>query len=475
VKNLSGILLVELPPWDPRTVPLGIAYLATYLKSKGINAEVFDLNIEMLNAASRKTQTGWGNADFHWWSSDNLEERYASTFEGFADKILSFDMPVIGFSTTIPSVPFLNHLLKYIRKKSPDRVVVVGGPATFFPETRAEFDKRLIDYIVIGDGEIALYKLLSSLDDKGRLPSRVYFSRNFWKERIFDRAVCVQMPKIRDIDNIPVPTFEEFDLSSYTEGCFTLPIIFSKGCNRCCTFCSDVVLSNPYRCREASHVVREIKIHLKRYSNIDTFRLNDLSFNANWKFIDEFCNRVIAQDLRIKWYGQAQVRNDMNAGMLLKMRKAGCTQFSLGLESFSDRVLSMMRKGYTAQDAVRFLKASKDAGIDNHIAIIVGYPGETEEDFDITLKYINENKEYIDRICSLNICGMPVGSELRKFQKRFNYFFPPNSDWVSLDYTNTYEIRKRRYNNIIRFCNEQNIPVDACLDLEIFEKQFEMR
>ena len=478
LKNMPDILLVELPPWDPRTVPLGVAYLATFLKSKGVNVKVFDLNIEMYNSESDKRKRGWGNEDFHWWQSDRLEERYLLMFEGFADRILSFDTQIIGFSTTFPSIPFLNHLLKCLKKKSTNKIIIVGGPATFFSEIRKdEFDGSLIDYFVVGDGEIALYELLSGLKSNGKLSKRKLSSSRIWKDNPFEKAICIETPKIMDLDSMSPPTFEEFNLSLYTEGDlstnFTLPIIFSKGCNRCCTFCSDVVLSRPYRCRKAENVVKEIKMHFKRYPNVNIFRLNDLSFNINLKFLNEFCDRIIAEDLHIQWYGQAQVRPDMESKLLFKMKKAGCKHIQLGLESFSDHVLSMMRKGYTAEGTIRFLKASKEAGIQNDIAIIVGYPGETEEDFNTTLECIRQNVAYIDKICSLNICGMPVGSELRRYPEKHNYFSPSRGDWVTYDYTNTFAVRKKRYNEVIRCCNELNIPVDACLDLEIFEKRFE--
>lgn len=472
--NIKDILLVELPPWDPRTTPLGIAYLATFLKSKGINVKVFDLNIEMYNLQTDERKKGWGNEDFHWWQSSGLEERYLLMFERFVDRILSFDIRVIGFSTTLPSVSFLNHLLKCLKKKSPNKIIIVGGPATFFLETRIkDFDRSLIDYFVIGDGEIALYELITNLKANGKLSLRICKHYRVWKDNLFEEAICIQMPKIMDLDSVPSPTFEEFDLSLYTEGShsinFTLPIIFSKGCTRRCTFCSDRVLSYPFRCRKAENVVKEISAHIKRFNNIYSLRLNDLSFNADLRFLDEFCDRIIAEDIRIKWYGQAQVRPEMDVKLLLKMKKAGCRQLDLGLESFCDRVLSMMRKGYTSLEAMRFLKATKEAGIETNILLIVGYPGETEEDFKITLEGIRQNAKYIDRIGSLNICGMPVGSELRNHPKKHNFLFSPQSDWVTTDYTNIYEVRKRRYNEAIRCCDDLNIPVECCLDLEIFE------
>lgn len=470
----SSILLVKLPPWDYRTPPLGIAYLATFLKSKGMEAKVFDLNIEMYNSESGEKKKGWGDEDFHWWQSNRSEQKYSVMFEHFSDRILSFNTKTIGFSATLPSIPFLNQLLKYIKKKASDRIIIVGGPATFFYEDgRQELDKSMIDYFVISDGEIALYELLNNLGDDGTLSMDKNSSCKIWKDMPSDRTICIQTPNIMDLDSVGFPTFEEFNLSAYAEGHFTLPIIFSKGCNRFCSFCSDTVLSHPYRCRKPENVVKEIKTHLGRYRNIYTFRLADLSFNANLKFLDKFCGLIIAEGLNIKWYGQGQVRADMDKNLLSKMEKAGCRQFSLGVESFSDHVLYMMKKGYTAEKADQFIKRSKDAGIEIHIALIVGFPGETEEDFDNTLNYIAQNNSYIDRVCSLNICGFPVGSEIRKYPEKYDYFCPSGiGNWETSDRLNTMAVRKRRYNEVISRCNELGIPVDACLDLEVFEARF---
>lgn len=457
------ILLVELPPWDPRTPPLGIAYLVSFLKSKGIGAKVFDLNIEMYNNADDAKKKGWGNEDYHWWRSNRLEEKYLLLFESFADRILSFDTKIIGFSAVLPSIPFLNYLLKSLKKKAPDKIIIVGGPAVFFYKSgREDFDRSLIDYFVIGDGETALYELVT-----GNTPSC-----KTWKDNPLDKAICAQTATIMDLDSVGYPTFEEFSLPAYTEGDFTLPIIFSKGCNKTCIFCSDTVLSYPYRRRIPEKVINEIKMHIARYPDIYTFRLNDLSFNADLRFLEKFCDRVIAERLQIKWYGQAQVRPDMDEDMFLKMKSAGCRQFFLGVENFSDNVLSIMKKRYTSEQAVRFIQKSKKAGIEVHIAIIVGCPGETEEDFGITLGCIKENAAYIDRLASLNICGLPVGSELWKNPEKYQYHWFSNGDWETYDKKNTLAVRKKRYNDVIKCCGELGIPVDCCLDLDVYEAQF---
>lgn len=465
------ILLVESPPWDAGTAPLGLAYLATYLKSKGVAVEVFDLNIAMYSIENNIRKKGWGNSDFHWWQSDKLKERYSELLEYFIDKILSFGSSAIGFSVVLPSIPFLNMLTRRIKSRFPEKIIIVGGPGSFFLSNRMkDFDRSKIDYFVVGDGEVALYELIKGLNEEGKLTLESHSRCRLWRESASDEALCVQSPRISDLDSIPFPTFEEFDLFSYREGSYTLPILFSKGCTRRCTFCSDRVLSYPYRYRKSKCVVEEMKEHLKRYNSINTFRVNDLSMNANLKFINELCDRIIGEGLAVSWYGQAQVRPDMSNELLLKMKKSGLRQFDLGLESFSDNVLRLMRKGYSSADAVNFLKRCKDAGIETNILLIVGYPGESEDDFISTLENIRKNVVVIDRIGSLNICGNPVGSELNLYPAANNIIPHLDGDWATPDLSNTYKIRKRRYEDVIKLCNELNIRVEPCLELDVFEE-----
>jgi len=468
------ILLVQLPPWDARTAPLGIAYLAANLNSKGIRARVFDLNIYMHNLPGRQGERGWGNDDFFWWQSRHLDENYSLSFDGFAEKILSFGSRVIGFSATIPSLPLLNRLCRRIKKKSARSLIIVGGPAIFFSQVRrAALSKCPADYLVIGEGEEALYQLLRAIGKKTR-PAIKNSGLSVWREHIFSRTACIRQKNPQDLDGLAPPAFTEFDLVQYSEGSnsrdFTLPIIFSKGCIRHCTFCSDRVLSYPFRSRRPENIVNEIKGHLVRYPDLKALRVNDLSLNADLKLMEELCDRLIAAGIRIKWYGQAQVRPDMGVKLLSKMKQAGCCQLDLGVENFSDRVLTMMRKGYDSKEAVSFLKAVKDAGISTNVLLIVGYPGETGEDFQNNLESIRKNAGLIDRVGSLNICGMPVGSELRQYPRQHKVLFPLDIEWVTDDYANTYETRKARYNRMAARCRESGIPVDCCLDLDTFER-----
>ncbi|MBU4305248.1 MAG: radical SAM protein, partial [Candidatus Omnitrophica bacterium] len=332
-----------------------------------------------------------------------------------------------------------------------------------------DFDAKLIDYFIIGDGELALYKLLRSLDEPDEFEAEKDKSCKVWKDDPSGKPVCLQ-EKTMDLDALTHPTFEEFDLSTYAEHGNVLPIIFSKGCSRHCVFCADTVICAPLRLRSPKKVVEEIKFHLKRLPNIKRFRLNDLGFNADLNFLDEFCERIIKEGIKISWKGQAQIRPDMGQELLVKMKKAGCQAMELGVENFSDNVLALMKKQYTGTQAVFFLKAVKEAGIGTELLFIIGFPGETREDFYLNLEFIKDNASYIDRFNSLNICGFPIGCELFANPEKFGYFFRENEDWQTYDGKNTWQERKWRLKELTLCCRQLGIPFDLSVDVNMHEE-----
>jgi hypothetical protein len=131
-----------------------------------------------------------------------------------------------------------------------------------------------------------------------------------------------------------------------------------------------------------------------------------------------------------------------------KMAQAGCTDLTFGLESFSNDVLAVMRKGYKEDVAVETLKQTRAAGMTTGINLICGFPGETEENFQYTLDALKRNRENIDRVTSLSICAVLPGSPLWTEGEKFGINVPPPGhyhEWESKDGTNTLPIRIDRH------------------------------
>ena len=459
-KSKDKILLVQAPPWGVYAPPLGIAYLTTFLKSAGFNSDAYDLNIDIFHNGPKYIREKWDTQDFEFWASGEVLNNFRQReLEGLVDKILSFGPKIIGFSVTFASMPFLNALLPVIRKKaSSDLTIVLGGGGVSYKEGRALFKKDLIDYFVTGEGEHPLCCLLKDMQKGDFIQSNLNYI--IWKDFTQDHTVCVKgaSEKNINIDSIPFPTFEEFDLNLYTQDDL-IPIISSRGCIRWCTFCCDSPLKRPYRVRDAKNVAREIKFHVEKYKR-KRFEFSDLLINGNLDFLDKLCDLLIDMDLHVAWGGQATVRRDMDSSLFKKMKKAGCGGLTFGIESFSDKVLKLMRKGVTAQDIKETLTKAKESGMLVEVNLIVGFPGETEEDIENSIAFVRDNVGLIDKVNSLNICTIGPGMYIYDHLKEYNIDKTMIKDWYgwfTKDMSNTIELRSERHRKMLSIFSELNL------------------
>ena len=459
-KIKGKILLVQSPPWGSYAPPLGIAYLVTFLKSQGFNSGIYDLNMDIFLNSLKEVREKWDTQDFEFWASGKVVDSLYGQMDHLVDKILSFDAGIIGFSATFASVPFLNKLLSMLRKKAAGNglTIVIGGGGASYKEGRSLFKKDLIDYFVIGEGECPLFCLLKDAQSGNIFP--VDSNCVAWKDYSLDHAVCLKAvrPELIDIDEIPFPTFEEFDLEAYTQGDL-MPLISSRGCIRRCTFCCDSPLKKPYRVRNPENVAREIKYHVQRY-NRKRFEFCDLLINGDLEFLDKLCTRLIDMDLGVVWGGQATVRKDMDNTLIKKMKKAGCGGLTFGIESFSDRVLKLASKGVTVQDAKDTLLKVKEAGMQVEINLIVGFPGETEEDVAQTIDFIRQNSILIDKVNSLNICTIGPGMYIYDHLEEYNIDKSMIQDWYAWftkDMSNTIQVRTARHKEMLAAFSALNL------------------
>lgn len=458
-KVRNKILLVQAPPWGSCAPPLGIAYLATFLKSHGFSSEIYDLNMDIFINSPKEIKEKWDTQDFEFWASGKAVDNLYCQMECFVDRILSFDAGIAGFSATFASVPFLNKLLLILRQKiNRDLIIIIGGGGASYMEGRSLFRKDIVDYFVIGEGEYPLLCLL-----KDAQSGNIALSDSncvVWKDDPADHAACLKAvrPDLINIDDIPFPTFGEFDIEAYTQGDL-IPLISSRGCIRRCAFCCDSPLKKPYRVRNPENVAGEMKCHAQRY-NRKRFEFCDLLINGNLEFLDKLCTMLIDMDLGMAWGGQATVRKDMDIDLLKKIKKAGCGGLTFGIESFSDKVLKLASKGVTVQDARDTLVKVKESGMLVEINLIVGFPGEAEEDVDETIDFIRQNSALIDKVNSLNICTIGPGMYIYDHLEEYSIDRSMIRDWYAWftkDMSNTIQVRTERHKKMLAVFSELNL------------------
>lgn len=463
------LALIMCPQWGVNMPYAGFGYISSYLESKSVPHLVYDMNIKLFWDAPEKDRALWDFDKHRYWVDEQICPKIFNKFRklilSYIEELIHIKTPILAFSLNAGNKIMTREILKIIRKKAPEKIIIVGGPACFREQERNFLAKELVDYFVVGEGEITLYELLQQLRH-GRsccsVPGVIDIKNN---------AEFIPRPPIKNLSHIPFPTYKGFDLAKYTER--IIPLIFSRGCVAQCSFCDSWVLSPKYRSRDAESVFKELKYHVE-INKRNTFAFNDLAINWDLKNLEKFCDLVIESRIKIGWYASATVRDGMTQELFNKIKASGNSRegaekiygfeggfLTFGIESGSDRVLNLMKKVSDSSTAACVLLRSKKAGIRTLINIIAGFPGETEEDFQQTIDFILKNRDSIDYVSNLLPCFIPEGTDL--YNNPRNYGIIPDS--VSQQYKwrdnsgNDFLLRKDRVNRLTEIFKKYQIPL----------------
>jgi len=449
--------LVTTPPWGVNNPPVGPAYLASFIKKHGYKSVVYDFNIDFYNSAPEDIKLLWHVENKNFWSDPNwfsvILEVFNRKINEAVDKILKTDTPYIGFSVVDPKERMTIEFIKRIKEKDKSKKIILGGPACLSEHSRRIFTDSIpeyIDYFVIGEGEETLLDLL---DKKCSGIVKGTISKNNGTFSYTPREL------IEDLDLIPHPTYEDFNLNNYQGQ--SLILEWSRGCRGKCAFCINYKLVSKYRIRSAKHIFQELKYHLI-HNRIKNFTICDPLINGSPELLDKLCDLIIKEELNIRWTGEAAPRKDMDIPIFKKMKRAGCSKLQIGVESASDKVLRKMRKIYTSTDAEQFIKRASLAGIETEIFIMIGFPEEGEEEFQETVEFIKRNRPYINTIKSINTLHLIAGTDIYENITNYNLKPLPDKNWYYLWQTNngnTYQIRKERGKRILETARNLGLKV----------------
>ncbi|CAL9343462.1 B12-binding domain-containing radical SAM protein [Streptomyces sp. enrichment culture] len=305
------------------------------------------------------------------WAFDRMLDR---------DLFLNPAVGVVGVSMSadtqlIAGVTFL----RMLRDMRPDVHVVLGGNYATRLVDRWQRRHPLFDYVdtvVTGEGEGALAAVVDALegprsrgsDFREKIPGAV------WD----DHGILRRTPRqSADITASALPAYTDLPLHKYLAPGPVLPVFASRSCPWDCAFCSIPFASNSFRQRPPDAVVDEIH------------RLRTEAGSRFFMFVDEIMSlrtlRGVAEALvrtsaGIHWYGETRFARGLDEELAGLLHASGCRRMNFGLESASQRVLDLMRKGTRIEDACANIEAMLKAGVPLHLFVIHGFPGETEEE-----------------------------------------------------------------------------------------------
>src|SRR3989344_8393241 len=257
------------------TPPLGLMYLAAYLKKAGHQPEILDFLLDKFD--------------------ENLLVKKAKNAD------------LIGISAVTPLIANSVKLADLIKKNFPEKIIVFGGPhPTLLPEETIASCKS-IDYIVRGEGEERLNWLIEYLEGKRK---REDLDGVFLKEG----GRTIDLPQKRRLDNLDLMLFPARELVSIARYSQFLEsrekpattIITSRGCPFSCTYCSKPIFGRLFRKRSPESMLEEIELLKEKY-NIRELIFYDDSFTLDRERIIKFCGLLIEKNINIKWKCETRV------------------------------------------------------------------------------------------------------------------------------------------------------------------------
>lgn len=314
----------------------------------------------------------------YWQFMIDIDQRYdISTYP-------TVGVSIVGLNQVIPAFT----LAKYLKSINNNIKIVFGGAWVTQLERKIERNSELFkytDFYVVGEGEEALSRLLQNVDpDKWNNVIFHEFGRVIKKAGNF-------LPV--EINAIPIPVFKKSDLKRY-DYFGTLPLQSTRGCSwGRCSFCSYIKIDPIFREKTKSELKKNI------IGLIDKYSVNSISFVDCELSPDriQIINEIIEEnDLSFTWGGFARFEKDFSSELLIKAHKNGLTLLIWGLESGSQKVINLLKKGTTTRIIEENLKSVHDAGIHNRVCLMHHVPEETVDDFNESMNFLNKNKNYID-------------------------------------------------------------------------------
>lgn len=399
-------------------VPLGILYVSAYLKQQSIHTEVFDSTFE--------------------------------TFKKQTEYLLFHQPKIIGIYTNLVTKLNVIRLINWIKAQPQLNAskIILGGPDLRY--NIENYLKTGADYLVIGEGEQTMFELCEKVLNNQLTSISQVDGIAFMQE---DKVVQTpERTKIKHIDELPFPDRSSIDLSKYLSvwkkyhGMSMLSVSTQRGCPYTCKWCSTAVYGQSYRRRSPRLVADEIEQLLNTYSP-DAFWFVDDVFTVSHKWIDQFHKEVISRGLEFKFECITRAER-INAEILKKLREIGCVKIWIGAESGSQKIIDEMDRRVDIDVVANTIIQTKESGISTGTFIMLGYPKETIEDIEKTVRYlISCNPDDFTITLTYPIKGTPLYDQVsKKITTHLDWFSSTDRD---IDFERSYS--RRFYDYAIRY------------------------
>jgi ribosomal peptide maturation radical SAM protein 1 len=308
------------------------------------------------------------------------------------------DYAIVGFTSTFEQNLASLALAKRIKAVHP-RIAIVFGGANWEGEMGEELHRqfRFVDYVCLGEADesfpVLAALLLTKTAKAAALPRGIVYREN-------GRSLSTGRPMpVRNMDALPFPDFSDYfrAWSESSASLVTVPTVLietSRGCwwgdKSHCTFCGLNGATLAYRSKSSARALEEMRFLSDRWQ---TDRIEVVDNILDMRYFSDLLP-ALAKDGR-PWEIFYEVKANLTRAQVATLRAAGVTRIQPGIESLSDHVLKLMRKGTCGLRNVQLLKWCRELGIRVDWNLLYGFPGETREDYEQMLAML-PSIEFLD-------------------------------------------------------------------------------
>jgi anaerobic magnesium-protoporphyrin IX monomethyl ester cyclase len=358
--------------------PLGILYICSHLRHKGVRAEVFDSTFSL------------------------RQELFDLLHQG--------PPSILGIYANLMTRSKVVEILRVAKEAGWQ--TLVGGPE---PGAYVQEYLRVgADVVVIGEGELTLEELVPALQSRAdlhRVDGIAFLAE--------DGSVVRTKPReqIKDIDAQPWPARDCIDMSRYVEvwrehhGMGSVSLITARGCPYHCKWCSHEVFGKTHRRRKPASVAEELEFLIRQYEPQMAWMADDVfTIHHGWLF--QYATELKRRGLKLPF--ECISRADrLNRQVVETLAEIGCFRVWIGSESGSQRILDAMERGVTVEEVQSGVALCRSAGIQTGMFLMWGYEGEEMSDIEATVEHVKKSDpDIFFTTVAYPIKGTPYFSEV---------------------------------------------------------------
>ena len=274
------------------------------------------------------------------------------------------------------------------------KTVLVGSPTSQYPDKILKSEG--VDIVARWEYDFTIREIAEAIEENKDLKEIKGIS---YKE---DGKIAHNLDRefisSEDLDKIPFISKvykKHLNIKDYFLGQTLYPevqIFTGRGCPNQCTFCSwpNTLMGRQYRVRSVENVVDEFEYIANELPEVKEIFVEDDTFTINKRRIREICEEIKRRKLDITWSCNARANLDYET--MKVMKEVGCRLLDVGYESGSDEILKNIKKGITTEQMRRFTRDVKRAGLMILGDFVFGFPGETKETAEQTIRFAKELK-----------------------------------------------------------------------------------